>query len=175
MRVVMRVFAAAAVLALGVGATAQDRKDKDTKPFSDAEFVVKAASDGMHEVELGNLAKTNAAGSDVRKFGERMVTDHSKANKELMDIAKGANLGVPTKMLDEHAKHVEHMGKLKGADFDKAYVKHMVEDHKEAVDLFTRASKEAKDAKLKAFAEKTLPVIKEHLEMAQKLDKGSGK
>jgi len=168
MRNVMRVFAAATLLAFGVVATADD------KPITDDQFVIKAASSGMHEVELGQLAKTNAASPEVKKFGERMVEDHGKANKELMEIAKGANIGVPAKMLDEHQKMVDKFKKLRGAEFDREYTKHAVESHEKSVELFTNASKNLKDAKLRAFAGKTLPTVKEHLEHAKKLDKGAG-
>jgi len=159
-------------LTAGAGPAGNQKPDdpKKDKPFSDAEFVVLAASHGMHEVELGKLAKTNAASSDVRKFGERMVADHTKANEELKAVAAKAGLGLPTMLLSDHRRHIDKFSKLRGAEFDKAYTGHMVHDHHDAVDLFTRATKEAKDPGLKAFAEKTLPTIKEHLELAKKLN-----
>jgi len=58
----------------------------------------------------------------------------------------------------------------KGPDFDKMYIKHMVEDHEKDVKEFTRAARECKNAKLKEFAEKTLPTIKDHLDMAKKIN-----
>jgi putative membrane protein len=178
MRSVARSAAAVCVLTL-CGFTAAVSQDKsgsrDVKPVSDEEFVIKAASSGMHEVEIGQAAQNQAQSAEVKKFGERLVTDHTKANKELMQIAKTAGLSVPTKMLDEHQKMVEKFKNLKGAEFDREFIRHAVESHKKGIELFTGATRGAKNAELKAFAEKTLPTLKEHLELAQRLDKEGGR
>jgi putative membrane protein len=171
MRNVTRLFAAAGLLAASLTAAVADDK-KDAGPFNDQQFVIKVTSDGMHEVELGKLAQTNASSADVKKFGERMVKDHTKAGEELKAAAQAAGIGIPLQMLPEHQKHVEKFKTLHGAEFDKAYSAHMVKDHEKAVSLFEKASKSAENPKIKEFATKTLPTIKEHLQMAKKLDGG---
>lgn len=161
--------------AVGAGADdktkADDKTRKDDKPYTDAEFVKKAANCGMHEVELGKLAAAQGKSEEVKKFGQKMVDDHMKANDELKVAAKKANLEVPTKIDDEHQKHIDRLKPLKGDEFDKAYIKHTIEDHEKAVAALTTASKEAKDAGIKEFATKTLPVVQKHLDEAKKLDK----
>jgi putative membrane protein len=166
----MSLFAAAALFVSVLSARADDKKPAD-QPFDDALFVKMAASDGLHEVELGKIGAAQAKSAEVKKFAETMVKDHTKANEELKTAAKAANLAVPEKIDAKHQKHIDTFKNYKGADFDTAYVKHMVEDHTEAVELFTRASKEAKNPQLKDFATKTLPVIQAHLEQAKKLGK----
>lgn len=148
---------------------AQDKTKEDKKLFDDADFVMKAGSGGIHEVELGKLAATNAKSDAVKKFGQQMVTDHGKANDELKAAAKDAGLKVPDKMNDEHQKEFDKFKDLKGADFDKKYVEHMIKDHEEDVALFQRATKEAKNPSIKTFATKTLPVVQGHLEAVKKL------
>jgi len=150
---------------------ADDKTKKDDKAFSDAAFVKKAAIGGMHEVALGKIAAAQGKSDAVKKFGQKMVDDHSKANDDLKAAAKKANMDVPTKLDDEHQKHIDTLKAMKGDDFDKAYIKHMVKDHEEDVEEFTRASKEAKDAGIKEFATKTLPVVQSHLDMVKKMDK----
>jgi putative membrane protein len=174
MRSLIRAAAAACAVALGVATLpAEDKKEKDKGvPFTDEAFVVLAASGGTLEVELGKLAKTNAANPEVQKFGERMVTDHTKANKNLAEAAKSAGLGLPVKLLPDHQKHLDHFAGLKGAAFDTAYMKHMVADHKEDIALFERATKEAKNEKVKALATQTLPTLREHLKLAEKVNAG---
>lgn len=170
MRNLMRVVFAACALALVAGGTPADDKKKDdkAKPFTDAMFMSKAESGGLHEVALGKMTKTNAASADVKAFGERMVTDHTKANAKLIEAAREAGIKPRTTMLPDHQAHVDRLFKLTGAEFDKAYMEHMVKDHKEDVALFEKAAKEAKDEKVKAFAAETLPTLKEHLKMAEK-------
>jgi putative membrane protein len=144
-------------------------------PYSDKDFVTKVASSGLHEVELGNLAKNQASSPDVKKFAERMVADHGKANEALKKAAAEAGITLPAKMLDEHQKHITQIRNLKGADFDRAYMKHMVESHTSGEKLFTQASKEATNPRLKEFATKTLPTIQEHLKIAKQINEGLGK
>jgi len=155
-------------LVLALGFTGGSRAD-DKKPFSDAEFVKEAGSGGMLEVELGKVAAMKAKNADVKAFAERMVKDHTAANAKLKTAAKTAGFSVPEKLMDEHQKSLDKFKNYKGTDFDKDYVDAMVKDHEEDVQAFTRASKEAKDARVKAFAADTLPVVQQHLEAAKKL------
>lgn len=173
MRVVSRLLGVAALLTMTTWAVAQKSSSPQSDPpIDDQTFVTKAAADGKHEVMLGELAKNQAASADVKKFGERMITDHTKANEQLMAAAKAANIAVPGGLPDDKVKEFERFKGLKGADFDKAYTKHMVEDHEKAVKLFTNASQNLKNPGLKDFATKTLPTLKEHLEIARKLSGG---
>lgn len=157
-----------AVVSVSAEAQAQPQRKQD-KAFDDAEFVKKAASGGMLEVELGKVAKEKSADGDVRKFGDRLVTDHTKANKELVDIAKAAGYTVPTKMMPKHQEHLDMFKKESAKTFDQDFIKHMIKDHEEDIEEFDRASREARNPELKAYATKTLPTLKEHLEMAKKI------
>jgi len=164
-----KLIAAVALLAVVIGVRAEEKPAADA--FDDAGFVKMAAIDGMHEVELGKIAQTQAKNDDVKKFAEQMVKDHGKANEELKTAAKAASIAVPDKLDDKHQKHIDAFKDYKGTNFDQDYMKHMVSDHTEAVALFTRASKEAKNKEIKDFATRTLPTIQAHLEQAKKLNK----
>lgn len=157
-------------------ATTEDRTpqgnkgDKsETGTFSDKHFMVKAAQGGMTEVELGQIAQKNGSSADVKQFGARMVADHSKANTELKGLAQQKGVTVPTKLDASHQAMVDHFNKLKGPDFDRAYVKDMAEDHQKDVAEFQQASTSAKDPDVQAFATKTLAVVKGHLADVQNL------
>lgn len=129
----------------------------------DAAFAVEAANGGMSEVELGKLAQLKATNAKVKEFAEMMVMDHSKANEELKALAKTKNITLPDSVNSESKAMVKKLTEKTGADFDKAYVSDMVDDHKKDVAKFEDASKNLKDAELKAFVDKTLPVLKGHL------------
>jgi putative membrane protein len=121
----------------------------------------------MAEVELGNLAKQKASSSDVKQFGDRMVTDHSKANDELKKVAQKNNVQLPTELDAKNRATVDRLSKLSGDEFDKAYMKQMLTDHKHDVSTFKHVSTSAKDADVKQFASNTLPTLEDHLKLAE--------
>jgi putative membrane protein len=135
----------------------------------DAKFATDAANGGMAEVALGKLAQTKATNVQVKSFADMMVTDHSKANEELMAIAKAKNITLPAAPDADHQKKLEDLSKLSGKDFDKAYVDAMVDGHKKTLDLMQMAAKDCKDTELKAFAAKTAPVVETHLDAIKKI------
>lgn len=148
-------------------------KDTSTNPTAtggiavdqdDAKFVTTAANDGMAEVNAGNMAQQKATNPRVKSFAAMMVTDHTKAGDELAALAKAKNITLPAAADADAQKKADELSKKTGKDFDKAYVDAMVEGHKNAVKLFTDASNNCKDADLKAFAIKTLPTLKMHLD-----------
>lgn len=134
---------------------------------ADRAFVREAAIGGMAEVELGNLAKEKASSDDVKSFGDRMVTDHGKANDELKQWASQNNVTLPTEVDAKHKATKDRLSKLSGAAFDKAYMRDMVSDHKQDVAKFRSESKTAHNPDLKAWAGKTLPTLEDHLKLAQ--------
>lgn len=167
--------ALAAAVVLPAAVMAQDHPASSSVAAApDAPFVQKASASGLAEVALGQLGSSQGSSADTKAFGAQMVKDHSAANDELKSIASGKNMTVAAEPMPADQKAAAAMGKKSGADFDKAFAKKMVADHQKAVALFTKESSSGKDPELKAFATKTLPTLKEHLEMAKKLPGGSG-
>jgi putative membrane protein len=147
--------------------TPQDTKATAAATGADSTFIRTAAMDGLAEVEHGKLAAQNAASDDVKQFAQRMVDDHGKANTELQALASQKNVSLPKELDAKHKAMHDKLAKMNGAAFDSAYMTHMATAHKEAVTLFQREGKAGKDPETKAFAEKTLPTLQEHLKMAQ--------
>lgn len=169
------VAALAAAVALPAAVVAQDRPaSSNVAAAPDAAFVQKASASGLAEVALGQLGSSQGNSADTKAFGAQMVKDHTAANNELKSIAGGKNMSMATTPTPADEKAATAMSKKTGDDFDKAFAKKMVADHQKAVALFTKESTSGKDPELKAFATKTLPTLKEHLEMAKKLPGGSG-
>jgi putative membrane protein len=133
---------------------------------ADRAFVKEAAIGGMAEVEFGNLAKEKASSADVKQFGDRMVTDHGKANDELKAWAQQKNVTLPTELDARHKATHDRLSKLSGDTFDKAYMREMVSDHEKDVAAFKKESSAAHDPDLKAWVTKTLPTLEDHLKMA---------
>ncbi|PPK99092.1 putative membrane protein [Parapedobacter indicus] len=132
----------------------------------DGDFAVKAADAGLAEVELGKLAQEKATDPRVKDFAQMMVNDHQKANDELMTIATRHNITLPPVISKDQADKQRKLREKSGAEFDKEYIDMMVKDHNKVVSLFEDASSDAQNADLKAFASKTLPILKKHHEDA---------
>lgn len=160
---------AAFAQATGGDAKASAKSSKNGSVSSaDRKFMEKAAAGGLAEVELGQLAKERGMSDEVKSFGNRMVTDHSKANDELKQLASNKGVQLPAETDKSHQKKMDKLGKLSGPDFDRAYMKDMVSDHKKDVSEFKKEAKKAKDPDLQKFAQSTLPTLEDHLAMAQK-------
>jgi putative membrane protein len=135
----------------------------------DSEFLTKAASGGMLEVELGKQVLARAITPEAKKYAEQMVSDHTKGNAELMALATKKNITLPTTLGDEHAKVLKDVTEEKGVKMDQEYLKEMLKDHEEDVKEYTDASIKASDPDIKAFAAKTVPMLKMHLDMVTKM------
>jgi putative membrane protein len=136
---------------------------------ADKQFVKKAAEGGMDEVELGQLATQNAKSDEVKQFGQRMVDDHSKANDQLKQVAEQKGVTLPTKLSPKDQAEKDRLSKLKGEQFDRAYMQHMVMDHKKDVAEFKKESTSAKDPEVKNWAAQTLPTLESHLKQAEQV------
>ena len=132
------------------------------------QFPQEAYSGGMMEVQLGKLSQQNASSFKVKEFGERMINDHSKANKELKGIAEKDNIKLPDNLLSSNQKTIKELSNYKGREFDQHYMKKMVEDHKEDIKAFENAAKNAEQEQIRQWAQKTLPTLKQHLKLAEK-------
>lgn len=135
----------------------------------DAEFLAKAASGGMLEVEMGKQVAARAVTPDAKKFAEQMVSDHTKSNAELMALAAKKNITLPTALSDKHQDVLKDVTEEKGVKMDQEYMKEMLKDHEEDVKEFTDASIKASDPDIKAFAAKNVPVLQMHLDMVTKM------
>lgn len=163
----MRTLCFGIATALAVMSTAHAKHAID-----DQAFVTQAAQGGMAEVELGNVAHAEGSSAMVKQFGKRMATDHAKAGTALSAAAAAAGLTVPTSPSAKQDAIVSRMKDKKGARFDKAYANAMIKDHRDTVALFEREAKTGSNAKLKAFAQDTLPTLNDHLKMAEDLKSG---
>ena len=151
---------------MGAGTTSGN----SAKPsMSDQRFMKDAAQGGMAEVELGELAMQNGSSDDVKKFGQRMVDDHSKANDKLKELASSKGITLPQEPNAKQKATKNQLSKLSGEQFDKAYMKDMLKDHKQDIAEFQSESNTGHDPDVKNFATETLPTLRDHLKDAQSI------
>lgn len=142
------------------------------KPSSEVQFLMDAGRDGRAEVALAELAQQKSTNPGVTGFAEQLMKDHTEANQQLTTLATAKNVSVPAANPEQESEKAS-LSKLSGAAFDRAYITAMVKGHTKAVDLFTKAAGSG-DSDIKSFAQKTLPTLKNHLEMARKLQSSVG-
>ena len=156
-----------AAFPLLLGPLAAQQNNASRLKTADANFADKAAQGGMAEVELGKMAAKKAKDPKVKQFGQRMVDDHTKINDQLKSIATNKGLTLPT-MLDSKDEALKNkLSSLQGEEFDKTYMENMVSDHEKDISDFQHEADHGQDADLKAFAQKNLPTLQTHLQLAK--------
>jgi putative membrane protein len=135
----------------------------------DLEFAQKAAEGGLMEVQFGELAQQQAKDEQVVQFGERMVQDHGQANEKLMAIAEQKGIQLPQELPEDAQQKYDELQQLSDAEFDQAYMDEMVQDHQKDIELFEQQAESGEDPDLRAFAEESLPTLREHLERAKEV------
>jgi putative membrane protein len=136
---------------------------------TDRIFAREAAIGGLAEVRFAELADPAAASDLVKRFADRMKADHGRANQQLADLAAGGHLMLPTDLDAEHAAVLAKLKTLKGEDFDRAYLDSQLQDHQRTVQLLELEIDGGQDPALQGFAAGVLPVVLQHLQMAQDL------
>jgi len=183
--------------------TAEPRENANPQqaavPLSDEQFVVRVAVCGQAEIQLGKLAAERASADEIKRYGQLMVNDHSKALEELRAYAAKKNILLPAAPAQSepakpstspptttpkqpetpnagktetatpdynqpHREAFERLSKLQGAEFDRAFVHQMIQDHQMAVTMFTAQSTVAQDAELRSWITNTLPTLQAHLQ-----------
>lgn len=136
----------------------------------DADFVLAAIDGGLLEVRLGQLAMKQASSPDVKSFGKSMTIDHGKANDELTNLASKLNISTPDNLSEKSQQKYDDLSQKKGADFDKAYSKIMVEDHQETIEKFQTEAANGQLTEIRDWAGAKVPTLQHHLTMAQKME-----
>jgi len=156
------------------GGTRDSQSKGDAAATKAQAFMHEAAIGGLAEVELGRLASEKASSDEVKQFGQRMVTDHGKANTELKTLAAKKGVTLPTDLDAKHKQTVEKLSKLSGAAFDRAYMDEMRKDHKKDVSEFREQSMSGSDPEIKSWAAATLPTLQEHMQLAERTHNAVG-
>ena len=138
------------------------------------DFAADVARGNMAEIALSRLALDHSQNDSVKQFAQKMIDDHTAAEAELQTIATSKNLTLPTTMDSKHQSAVDKLGARSATDFDREYMKTMVNDHEKMVGILQKEANSGTDTELKAFAAKTLPTVQSHLEMARSISSSLG-
>jgi putative membrane protein len=149
----------------------RDRKAAQNKlEHADTSFMKKVAENTKAELELAQVAEQKAGDPQVKEFAQKVVADHQKADEKLKALAQQENVDLPDRMPMDEKTEKARLDRLNGADFDKAYMKHMVKEHEQDVNDFRKEATNSKDDNVRKFASENLPVLEAHLKMARDLN-----
>ena len=163
-------FAAGCQSSQKAATTVESAAQAQTTPSlstTDATFINTVGGGGIAEVKFGQLAQSRATRGDIRQFAAQMVTDHSAANQELTTLAQGKKMTPPTDMDLTHRRLYDKLSAMTGTAFDQTYMESQVQDHTAVVAAFQNEISNGSDPDIKAFAQKHLPTIQHHLDMAR--------
>ena len=146
----------------------------DMSTMTDSQFASAAATGGMAEIKLGQLAEDKGTNDAVKAFGKRMFEDHTKAGDDLKAAAVKSNINIPTDVTARDQATYDRLAKLSGSAFDQAYATQMVRDHARTIAAFKHESESGTDANIKSFAAETLPTLQQHLKQARQMAQAVG-
>ncbi len=146
-------------------ANAQDKSNDTTARY----FLIQASIGNLQETAIGKLATQKAVDPRIKDFAAKMVTDHTNAQMQLMQLIKSRGIQLPHEATDAPPEDIMLKSK-EGKDFDREYVHMMVPDHRQTVHLFEDYALTGKDPAVKAFAQQALPILKAHLSAIVAID-----
>jgi putative membrane protein len=169
-------MAVAALLIFVPGVFAKKHQHQSASRLAvDNDFAARAAETNLAEIRMADLAMTKTSNPTVKNLAQRLEADHSKANEQLKQIAVKQNITLPNKLDAKDQAEYDRLSKLSGAEFDKAYTRAQVRDHKAVIAEFRREAAHGTDPEMKKYAADTLPVLEHHLQLAETAESAATK
>jgi putative membrane protein len=164
-----------AVLILGGLAVAWTRGGEKTARPLDKDFLVKVATCNNAEIEVSKLADKRANSAQVKEFATMLVKEHKAAYDKLGDLLKNRKIGVVAGLEKESREEIKRLSKMEGEEFDRAFLQHMIREHKTAITIFENQAKNGQEADIRDYAKELLPHLRNHLRKAEQLAKTASK
>jgi len=139
---------------------------------SGKEFLDFAAQVNQSEIQGGLAAEKRAAAPAVRAFARLMVLDHMELESQLAAVATENGVQLPNGPSEQAKQEMATLQEMSGAKFDAAYMQHMVQGHEQAVQRFKSEKGQAQSLSVQAVVAATLPIIEQHLALAQAVQSG---
>ncbi|MDP9897223.1 putative membrane protein [Variovorax boronicumulans] len=154
----------------GGSAVAARGMGTDVRSMQPAQFAAIAGGNGMYEVQVSRLAMNRANSGPVQDYARMLVDNHTRANNELIALLRAKGIRPPDMIPRDKRVKLDRLSSVPARQFDRMYIQTVgIEDHEADIVVFDRASREVADPELRAFAQKTLPVLRSHLDAARSL------
>jgi len=157
---------------------AEDKNDEqfdNNKQEKDAQFLVNAAEINLEEIQLGQLAQQKGTTAHIKELGKMMEDAHTKSLSDLAVLAQGKMITIPNAPTESAQDVYKNLNEKTGSDFDQAFSDRMVDGHKDAINVFEKASSNCSDPDIKNWATAALPALRTHLDHSIESQKKSEK
>lgn len=158
--VAVTVLTLSALQAQSAGSTAANRT-----------FLKDAIQGDLAEIRIGELAQQKGTNEEVKKFGEKLATDHGANLETAKSVAQSIGMEPPTAPGASENATYDRLSKLSGAQFDRQFAERMVRAHKKDIREFRHESK--KSGAVADYARQTLPTLEQHLHIAESLNRST--
>lgn len=134
-------------------------------------FIINQALGDSYEIQAGRLAAQRGGSQQARQFGDRMVSDHTTLTQQLAMVLQtnGTPVVTPAALDPRHLTMINDLTVAQGPDFDRRFAIQQVTAHREAVALLQNYAQSGDNPALRQWAMQTLPMVQEHLRLAQML------
>ncbi len=156
------------------GGTMQHSSPSSTRSSMavDRQFIIQAAQSDQTEIRTSQLALQKSRNSQVRQFAQEMIQQHTESSNKLKPLAAQKGVTLPTSLGAENQALLTQLSKLSGTQFDRAYMSGQVKAHSKTRGIYQKELQQGRDSEIKAFANQVLPLVAEHLRMAQNMVAG---
>jgi putative membrane protein len=154
----------------GVLSTANaENKSTTVKPVLDRDFLVKTTTTVHADMQYSDLVEKRSNNDKVKEFARKLLKAHKQMGDDLAKLAQDQKLAIVAGTEKETRDEIDRLSKLKGDEFDRAYLKRIVDDHERAVQMYEGQVKSGKNERMSTFAKDTLPMLQRHLKEARTL------
>lgn len=147
----------------------QIQQQNNAQSMSPAAFVTQATSGNMLEIQSSQLAMERSRQEQVRRYAERIISDHSNAAGRMKSAAMGQS--IPDNMSKLHIEALEQLRQANDDEFDARYLETQLQTHEDTVLLYEQYAASGEQESLKQYAQQMLPILREHLQSVQAIIK----
>ncbi len=142
----------------------------DTLNETDKHFLREAGLANMAELDVAQLAMTDANHDSVQMFAVMMNRDHLQAYDELQTLALNFGITVSQEPDENHKQIKQQLMGQSGPAFDSNYMEKQITDHENTISLFETEVNGGQNQQVMFYANKYLPGLRLRLAKAQNME-----
>ncbi|MFA5183073.1 MAG: DUF4142 domain-containing protein [Syntrophales bacterium] len=145
------------------------QSDMSSPQNDDFQFLQTAANNCVWKMNLGDLAKKQAASKEVKEYGEKMATDHGQYYQELNRLAGRKGIEFMADPDRVRKSTFVFLSEEYGAAFDRNYISLMMDDNQRDLSLYRQEAEKGHDAEIRAFAANIIKKLEGYVLAAEKI------